>query len=191
MLVHPSISWWVQHWLFIKDTGRSPHRESWSVSTWLCPICSWQVQSPPCPSHPWVRQQDRLSRGEPKNNVVREEFLRPNCFTLSQLSASLLQTLLGTSSPYAFVILYFLYLFLLLWPSVSVLLDFCISGIPPHPRGEAHFLVGLLRPYKIFLFSSSGVEKISRIKLLDGSPTPITYKSIFSLQVFSIWNHNS
>lgn len=135
-----------------------------------------------------VGQQDRLSCGEPKSDAVREEFLWPNCFTLSQLSAFLLQTLLRTSSPSAFVLSYFLYLFLFLWPAFSVLL----LRIPPHPRRKAYFLVSFLRPYKIVLFSSSGMEKISRIKFLDGSSTPVTYESFsFSFQVFSIWNHNS
>lgn len=45
-------------------------RESWPVSTWLCPMCSWQVQSPPGPSLPWVKQQDMLSCGNPSASRV-------------------------------------------------------------------------------------------------------------------------
>lgn len=80
--------------------------------------------------------------------------------------------------------------------STSLICLLCTPGfllrIPPHPKGKAYFSVSLLRPCKIVLFSSSGMKKISRIKLLDGSPTPKTYKSFsFSLQVFSIWNHYS
>lgn len=155
---------------FHEGDRQESHQESWSVSTWLCPM-SHTLLASAVTSMPQSPQSQ--AAGEAELWETQERCCQGRVSVAELLYLISAPSLLAADSSGNLFSLCFRNIVLRILVPTSPTCLLCTFGfllrIPPHPRRKAHFLVGLLRPYKIFLFSSSGMEKISRIKLLDGS----------------------